>query len=120
MIALEKTYQRETIPGLRKIVDAVVQSRSLTISQSNSSKIASSEKRNELLDAYEQWTPAEVYALCPFKSLLDTYPRDDYDRLYQWERQMRQHTDDSKEMNGWANAIIDALCEQLWPKRRMM
>lgn len=113
MIQLETPYTRELVPGLRAQVSTRLRARTLALTQTKDGP--TSAERDKIISEFDQWTPEQVYAQCPFESFLNTYPRRDFTKLFEWEKQLQSHME--KDLSVWVNNIIATIQNQLWPKR---
>lgn len=117
MIKLDTTYEKELIPGLRQSVDRAVRRRINTMSDG----VTNTLDTDAIWEAYRQWSATEVYAQCPFSGTLSDFPGlSDWTALGDFSRKLDQKTSDQKEMNAWANAVIETIKAQLWPKKSIL
>jgi hypothetical protein len=118
MIVLDKAYRKEPIPGLRSRITGRVRSRSLDMLQL---KVPPFDRgmRDDIVSAFDQWDADRVYACCPFANTLDAYPGPNggMNELHEYEKRLREKTDDDKEMNAWANNIITIIHRELAPPK---
>ena len=124
MIKLDTTYEKELIPGLRQSVDRAVERRLSQISSQaheKSPSFLSDSNKDQIREAYQKWSATEVYAQCPFSGTLSEFPGlSDWTALGEFSRRLHKFTNDQKEMNAWANAVIEAIKAQLWPKKSIL
>jgi hypothetical protein len=118
MIVLDKTYQKEPIPGLRSQITGRVRSRSLDMLQLKVPPF-DHRMRDDIVSAFDQWEVERVYACCPFADLLNAHPGPGagMNALYEYENALREKTSDDKEQNEWANNIITIIHKELAPPK---
>ena len=117
MIKLDTPYEKELIPGLRQSVDRSVRRRLNDIEDS----VTNTLDTVAVWEAYQKWSATEVYAQCPFSGTLSEFPGlSDWTALGEFSRRLHKFTNDQKEMNAWANAVIEAIKAQLWPKKSIL
>jgi hypothetical protein len=115
VIALDKAYRREPIPGIMSVVASRVRSRSYAMLNLKMPPFPV-DGRDDILSAFDQWEPDRVYDASPFKEVLKDYPGpSDMTALYDYQKRLDVHMSDDKQMNEWANNIITIISKELWP-----
>ena len=115
MIALDKTYQKEPIPGIVAIVAKRVLRRTADMMDTKNPPFGR-DGRVHVLATFDEWEPDRVYSACPFKDVLDAYPGpQDITKLWDYQKMLAEHMDNQEELNAWANNIITIITRELWP-----
>lgn len=118
MIFLKKDYGPERIPGLRQQIDGVFRQR--LYARSGTRSWPEQADPAAIQYEYEQMDNDDVYELAPFSTVILNPPAErDMDTMAQFKRKL-DATLTTKDMNAWANHLIDTILDQLHPRKRWM
>jgi hypothetical protein len=105
------------IPGLRPRIDTVVNGRLSAIARSAEGERDDFDRKS-IVHAYDGKDDEWVMDQCPFHEVIDAYPGTaDFRALYDWYTVFDHRMSDGKELNAWANNVINAIRNELWPRK---